>query len=152
MLLVLVLGVGFAACGSDSDSDGGSGAETSQSGDTAGETAENGIEGVTWSLMNIATQGSATSLPDTVKAPTVRFEDGKVQIFGGCNNGAGKAEIGEKEITFGGIAMTKKACAGIASQVEAYVTLVLQGKVGYEVEQGNLNLERKQISLIFTQD
>jgi heat shock protein HslJ len=142
VFLVLALGAGVVACGSDSDSGGDSGG--SQSADASQ------IEGQTWKLMNIATQGAATSLPNTVKAPTVEFEDGRVSVFAGCNSGSGTAEIGDKTITFGSIALTKKSCGDIANQVETYAMMALKGEVGYELSQGNLTLEGKQVSLIFT--
>ena len=132
---VLAFGAGLAACGSDSDS-----------GEESGPGSA--IEGRTWELMNIATQGSASSLPNTVDAPTLEFEDGDVQVFAGCNSGSGPAEIGETTIEFGPIALTKKACQGVASQLEQYVGMVLRGEVDYEVNQGNLVLEGSDLTLV----
>ena len=140
LFAIASLAFGVTACGSDSDSDGGGG-------DSANVTK---LEANTWKLMNIATGGSATSLPNTIDAPTLEFKDGKVNVFAGCNSGSGEAEIGENTITFGPIAMTKKACQGIASQVEQYVNLVIVGEAGYSFSQGNLTLEGKDVSLILT--
>lgn len=139
VLFVLALGAGLAACGSDSDSGSGSG-------DSA---AASELEGVTWELMNIASQGSASGIPNTVDPPTLEIEDGRVNVFGGCNSGSGDAEIADTTIDFGPIALTKKACEGLGSQIESYVTVVLAGEVPYEIVQGNLNLEGKQFTLIF---
>lgn len=157
LLATLALGLGVAACGSDSDSDSPSTGDTAaQSADTSpgNDTAETGeateVEGVEWQLMNIATQGSASSLPNTVDAPTLEFENGEVSVFSGCNSGSGKAEVGEETIDFGPVMLTKKACAGLAGEVEGYVTQVLKGEVGYEINQGNLILEGDQFSLVFT--
>ncbi len=140
VLFVLALGVGVTACGSDSDSDSGSG-------DSA---AASEIEGVTWELLNIAAQGSASGIPSNIDPPTLEFEDGRVNVFAGCNSGSGDAEIGDTAIDFGPIALTKKACQGVGGQVEDYVTVVLAGEVPYKIVQGNLNLEGKQFSLIYT--
>jgi heat shock protein HslJ len=142
VFLVLALSAGAVACGSDSDPGGDSGG--SQSADASQ------IEGQTWKVMNIATQGAATSLPNTIKAPTLEFDDGRVNVFAGCNSGSGSAEIGDKTITFGAVALTKKSCGDLANQVETYVAMVLKGDVGYELSQGNLTLDGKQVSLILT--
>lgn len=142
VLFVLVLGVGGVACGSDSDSGNDGSSESSQATE---------IEGKTWTLMNVASQGSATSLPNNIEAPTLEFSDGSVQVFSGCNNGSGTAEIGEDSIDFGPIALTKKACAGTAGQIEPLVTQSLNGAVPYKLDQGSLVLENPQISLIFTE-
>lgn len=135
--VALILSVGLAACGSDSDS--GSGGDSSSP-----------IEGKKWELMNIASQGSATSLPNTVEPPTVEFEDGNVQVFGGCNSGSGPAEVSDSTISFGAIAMTKKSCDGLANQIESYVSQVLNGDVPYKIEQGSLVIGDNSTSLIFT--
>lgn len=149
VLSVLVLGVGVTACGSDSDSDSGSNGDT---GTGTTQTAD-GIEGVTWKLMNIGVQGSASSLPANVDAPTLEFEDGEVQVFNGCNSGSGPAEITDKTIEFGPIALTKKGCDQVASQIEQYFSYGTKGDVKYETTQGNLVLEGKQqVSLVFTQE
>lgn len=144
LLLVVALGVGVAACGSDSDSDSGgdSGTESSQS---------SGIEGVNWTLMNIASGGSASSLPNTVEAPTLEFADGQVQIFTGCNSGSGPAEITDTTIEFGAIALTKKGCEESVAQLEQVVTQTLQGTVDYSIDQGSLVIDGTDTSLVFTQ-
>lgn len=135
---ILALGAGVVACGSDSDS-GGS--------DAAAE-----LEGKTWKLLNIASQGAATSLPNTIDAPTLTFENGEVRVFNGCNTGTGKAEIGETSISFKPIAVTKKGCAGLAGEIEGYVMPVLGGKTEYEItEEGSLVLEGKQVNLVFVE-
>ncbi len=136
MFLVLALGAGIAACGSDSDS---------------GDSDPNGIEGVTWQVMNLATQGAATSLPQGIKPPTLEISDGRAQVFAGCNSGSGDAEVGDTTITFGAIAMTKKSCGQIQNQVEFLVNQVLQGKTTYSVNaDGNLIIEKGNDSLVYT--
>ena len=40
--------------------------------------------------MNIVGDGFATSLPQGVPVPTINFDDGKVQVFTGCNTGTGE--------------------------------------------------------------
>lgn len=141
VLLVLVLGVGVVACGSDSDSG---------QDESGGSSQASAVEGKVWTLMNIAAQGSATSLPNDVEAPTLEFSDGNVQVFSGCNNGSGAAEVGEDSIDFGPIALTRKACPGTAGQLEPLVAQALDGAVPYELDQESLVLETPQISLIFT--
>jgi heat shock protein HslJ len=133
---VLALGVGVVACGSDSDSDSDSGSK---------------IEGVTWTAMNLATAGAATSLPQGAKPPTLAINDGQATIFGGCNNGSGEAEVSDTTIDFGPIAMTKKSCGLVQNQIEFLVKKVLQGEVKYEVNSdGNLVVEKGTNSIVYT--
>jgi heat shock protein HslJ len=140
-VLALALALGVAACGSDSDS--------SDSGTGPDVPAE--LDG-TWTLMNIASQGAATSLPNTVEAPTLEFSDGNVDVFTGCNSGSGSAEIGDSTIEFGSIALTKKSCDEMSNQVETFVSQTLKGETGYKVQQGNLIIEGDQADLIFVQE
>ncbi len=137
VLFVLVLGAGVVACGSDSDSDGDSGGSE--------------IEGINWNLMNVATQGAASSLPKGVDPPTVEFSDGKVDVFAGCNSGSGEAEIGDTTIEFGPIALTRKSCGQVENQVEFLVTRAMRSEANYEVNaDGLLVLENGSTSLVFT--
>jgi heat shock protein HslJ len=137
VLFVLLTGVGIAACGSDSGSDGDSG--------------NSEVEGVTWTVMNIATQGSATSLPKGVEAPTLEISDGMANIFAGCNSGSGEVELTDTTMDFGPIAMTKKSCDQVQNQIEFLVNKVLQGQVTYEVNaDGFLVVERNGDSLVYT--
>ncbi len=136
VLLVLVLGVGVTACGSDSDSEGDKGSE---------------IEGVTWQVMNVFSNGAASSLPADLDPPTLELSDGKANVFAGCNSGSGEAEVSEKTIDFGPIGLTMKSCGQIEDQVEAIVSKVLQGEVKYEVNaDGNLVLEKGADGLVLT--
>jgi heat shock protein HslJ len=146
ILMTFVLGLGVAACGSDSDSDSGS------AGDTAAQTTDTstGVEGVDWQLMNIVGDGFVTSLPQGVPVPTINFENGEVQVFTGCNSGMGTAEVGESSVTFGPIAMTKKACDDTVSQVEFLVTQVLKGEVPYKLGGGTLSLTKGKDGLVYS--
>ncbi|MCB0831171.1 MAG: META domain-containing protein [Solirubrobacterales bacterium] len=145
IFLVLALGAGVVACGSGSD-------DSDSTGSTGSSKAAAEIDGVTWTLLNIASHGAATSLPNTVEPPTLKFDDGQVEVFGGCNNGSGSAKIGETTIDFGPIAMTKKSCGNLPDQIETYVSKVLRGDVPYELSQGNLVVGGKLTSLIYTKD
>ncbi|MBN8867008.1 MAG: META domain-containing protein [Solirubrobacterales bacterium] len=141
LLTVLVLGVGLAACGSGSDSDG-----------SDGDQPSNAVTGIDWQLLNIASSdGWATGLPSGVDPPTVRFDDGKVEVFAGCNTGSGSAEVGDADIVFGPIAMTMKSCDATINQIEKIVTGVLKGKATYTIKAGNLNLTKGKITLIYSQ-
>lgn len=149
VFLVLLLGVGVAACGSDSES----GDEAS--GTTAASGSEtNSLEDTTWTLMNIGSaEGWATSVPNDADPPTFRIEDGKAVVFAGCNSGNATAEVSAKTIKLGPLGMTMMACDDVNGQIEALVTQVLQGKVGYELNaDGNLVLTRGGNMLVYTAD
>ena len=145
ILMTFVLGLGVAACGSDSDSD------SNSTGDTSAQTTDTstGIEGVDWQLMNIVGDGFVTSLPQGIPVPSIKFENGEVEVFTGCNSGMGTAEIGESTVTFGPIAMTEKGCDDTVSQVEFLVTKVLKGEVAYKLGGGTLSLTKGKDGLVY---
>jgi heat shock protein HslJ len=147
VLLVLVLGVGVTACGSDSDSDSNDSADTTQTSSDGGGTGD--LDGTSWELMNIGIQQSVTSLPGDLAKPTLEFNGGEVSVFTGCNNGTGTAEVSDASIAFGPIAMTKKACDDVATQVETIVSQTLIDDVKYEQTAENLSLTKGQNTLIY---
>jgi len=138
VVVTLALGLSVAACGS--------GGDEPESASSSGTPTR--LDG-TWELMNIATQGAATSLPDTVDAPTLEFTGGDVNVFTGCNSGSGTVKVQDSAIEFGPIALTNKACDEVSNQLETYVSRFLSGTVGYELDQGNLVLDRADSGLIF---
>jgi heat shock protein HslJ len=147
VLLVLVLGAGVAACGSDSDSDSNGSTDTTKS-SSAGGTGD--LDGTSWELMNIGIQQSVTSLPADLATPTLEFSGDDVSVFTSCNSGSGTAAVSDASIEFGPIAMTKKGCDEVATQVETIISQTLVGDVKYEKVQGNLSLTKGQYTLVYT--
>ncbi|HYN74839.1 MAG TPA: META domain-containing protein [Candidatus Limnocylindria bacterium] len=104
-----------------------------------------------WTLDTIIDGDAATSVPAGVPA-TLAFGSGLPKAFveTGCNNGSGSVETGENTLTFGPIALTKKACADdAAAAVESAVLSVLQGEVAYVIDGKALTITRGEQSLVY---
>jgi heat shock protein HslJ len=101
------------------------------------------LEGTTWQLESVLSgtgdDSSASSVPGQ-KPPTIRFEDGRAEVFSGCNRGSGSVEIGEETLTVTGLALTKMACPDELGTLESTVLAVLDGEVGYEQDYDTLTL------------
>lgn len=102
------------------------------------------LTGRLWTVDTFITGDAATNLP-LDEPPTVRFEqEGSVEVFSGCNTGAGSFTQTEGELTLSGIAYTEAGCTDPRSmQVEANVQAVLSdGTVSFEIEAARLTLMR----------
>ncbi len=111
------------------------------------------IAGTTWRLTEIHDRGgSVSSVPAGVEAPTLLIaEGGRVELFAGCNRGGGRADVREDGfVDFGPLALTRKACDSAATQVEAAVLAVLDGRAAAGFSgTGDLSLARDGESLVF---
>jgi heat shock protein HslJ len=112
------------------------------------------IAGTRWRLESIGERdGTASSVPAAVDAPTLLIRPaGGVELFAGCNQGGGHAQVREDGfVVFGPLALTRTACKGDAGQVEAAVRAVLEGEVAAAFDgEGNLMLARRGTHLTFS--
>jgi len=112
------------------------------------------IAGTRWTLESIVgagPNGSASSVPAGVSAPTLRITGaGRAELFAGCNSGGGSATVRDDGfVVFGPIALTRKACDEAAMRVEAAVTTVLDGRVAAGFEGDKLSLAKAGRHLVF---
>lgn len=112
------------------------------------------IAGTTWRLTAIgARDGTVSSVPAGTTAPTLRIApDGRVELFAGCNEGGGTAEVRDDGfVVFGPLALTRMSCDQATMRIEATVTAILDGRVaaGFSGE-GDLSLARDGQHLVFT--
>lgn len=89
------------------------------------------LEGTTWKVTGTF-EGDATQSLDTAPA-TIVFDGGTAQVFAGCNNGMVTYELDGNRITFGALALTKKACEEPAMKLEATVSAVLAGEKEFDI-------------------
>jgi heat shock protein HslJ len=89
------------------------------------------LEGTTWKVTGTF-EGDATQSLDTEPA-TIVFDGGTAQVFAGCNNGSVTYELDGNRITFGALALTKKACDEAAMKMEATVSAVLAGEKEFDI-------------------
>jgi heat shock protein HslJ len=102
------------------------------------------LVGTTWVLQSLGAagdDGSVSSIPDGIQS-TLRVEaDGRALIKPGCNSGSTVVTITDGTLEFGAIALTRMACPGPESDVEAGVLSVLDsGDVEYAIEGSTLTL------------
>lgn len=106
------------------------------------------LEGTEWVLQDLVSADAVSSVA-TMRTPTLRFENGEVDVVTGCNSGSGSYEVTEQEITFGPIATTRMACDDASMEVEAHVVDVLQGTVTYDIEADVLTLTNGDLGLTY---
>lgn len=86
------------------------------------------IQGIAWSLIQIATvdgdTASGSSIPAGVTA-SLELHPDMAFVNAGCNRGRGPVEYGDGTLTVGPLALTKMACRGPAARVESAVLAVL---------------------------
>ena len=80
----------------------------------------------------ISGESVSTTPRDTLASMTIT--DGTAAIETGCNVGSSSVEITETTMTFGPMAVTRKACPPEETALEQSVTAVLDGEVSYEVD------------------
>lgn len=106
------------------------------------------ITGTHWVLDGIISGDTASSIPAGVTA-SIRIADGSVDVETGCNTGSGTVEMTRNTITFGPIALTRKACEPGAAAVERAVTTVLANSVHYTIDADVLTLDAGNAGLTF---
>jgi len=116
----------------------------------AAPVVDSPLEGTTWTVTGTV-QGDVTQSLDTESA-TMLLKDGTAEVFAGCNTGSAPYTIDGTDITFGNLALTRMACEDVAMQLEATVTEMLQGTVGYDIEGTKLTIFQGTDGLTFTAD
>jgi heat shock protein HslJ len=103
-----------------------------------------------WTLETTTVGGTASSVPASVQAPTLRVAaDGAVEVFAGCNTGGSTVTTTADTITFEPMRLTRMACAEDANALEATVSLTLDGELTYVIEGNQLTLTKGDTSLTF---
>lgn len=108
------------------------------------------ITGTTWTLTSTIANDAASSLAADTEPPTLTIdEEGTAGVFTGCNSGSTTVEITETTLTFAPIALTKMACPGGGSALEAQVTAVLDGEVDYTIDGDTLTITNGTNGLVY---
>jgi len=111
------------------------------------------LEGTTWvGSGTVANEAVTMSLVDS--QATLTITDGQAEINTGCNTGSASVEITDTTMTFGPMALTRKACEPDVTELEASVVLVLDGEVTYEINGNTLSIRKDgadgEVGLEFT--
>lgn len=113
------------------------------------------LVGTQWRLDGIGSgegpDGSVASVPADARAATLRItENGRAEVYDGCNRGTGPAVVDENAgtVDFGARATTRMACPGTEEVVDA-VNDVLDGLTTYAITEKSLTLTNGDASLYF---
>jgi len=104
------------------------------------------LEGTRWIVDGITTGDTVSSVPAGVTA-AMTISDGRLAVETGCNSGGGSVTVAPSTFTVGPLILTKRACEPGPSMVEAAVTAVLSGEVGYAIEADVLTLTNGRAGL-----
>lgn len=99
------------------------------------------LAGTTWRLSGEVSGDTASSSAAAGKA-YLRFAAGKVTGSTGCNELSGTATVAGDRITFEGIGLTRRACAGDQARIEQLLQRTLTGTLTYQIEAGTLHLRQ----------
>ncbi len=97
------------------------------------------LEGGTWQLESFVQADAVSSVPGRVPA-TLKFDNGKVNVFTGCNDGAASYRVDGQTITFDSFVHTDKACGPDETAAEKAVVAALDGQVTYKLDRSSLTL------------
>jgi heat shock protein HslJ len=97
------------------------------------------LEGGTWQLESLIEADAVSSVPGRVPA-TLKFENGKVSVFTGCNDGSASYKVDGQTITFDSLVHTDKACGPDETTAEKAVVAALTGQVTYKIDRSSLTL------------
>lgn len=104
-----------------------------------GTEAPEKLEGGEWKLDSLVTADAVSSIPGAVPA-SLKFENGKVTVFGGCNEGSASYKVDGQTIMFESLVHTDKACGPDETLVEKAVLAALNGQVTYKIDRRSLSL------------
>ncbi|MEV6240388.1 META domain-containing protein [Lentzea sp. NPDC051838] len=97
------------------------------------------LEGGTWKLESLVQADAVSSVPGRVPA-TLKFADGKVSVFTGCNDGSASYKVDGQTITFDSLVHTDKACGADETAAEKAVVAALSGQATYKIDRSTLTL------------
>jgi len=101
------------------------------------------LVGQQWNI-DILITGPASSSAGESTASIQFMPDGNLALDTGCNKGSGKYEVSGSELTFTGVALTRRACLSDAiSKTENHILKVVNpGTATYRIEASRLTIER----------
>jgi heat shock protein HslJ len=128
LLPLVVFAFAFVACGGD---DGGSGSD----GGTQDPAA---LEGESWILTQMLTEGGQTEIVDV--GVSAQFDGTSISGNSGCNSYHASYEATGNEISFGPISGTLKGCPEPENSTEARYLQLLDGIATFEVSGRSMSM------------
>jgi len=101
------------------------------------------LVGQAWMIDTLIAGEAASSV--SASKPSIRFEpDGRVVVDTGCNMGNGKYEVASAQVTFGPMAVTRRACLSddLVKTENHVLQIVREGAATFRIEASRLTIER----------
>jgi heat shock protein HslJ len=98
------------------------------------------LTGRQWNVDGLSDGQTASSMPAGFSAH-LRFDDGTVSGFTGCNDVSGTATVDGDTIAFADLVVSDAACEGGAAYVQDIVLAVLEGEARFSITGDRLSLE-----------
>ncbi len=99
------------------------------------------LVGPRWRVESLIAGDAVSSIPGDAEAYLMFSADGRLTGYTGCNQFGGAYAATAGSITFGQVAMTKKACFGGANLLESAVTVLFDGRpVPYRIDADQMTL------------
>jgi heat shock protein HslJ len=127
LLTFVVVAFAFAACGGDDGS-----------GSDGGTQDPAALEGESWILTQMLTEGGQTEIVDV--GVSAQFDATTISGNSGCNSYHASYEASGNEISFGPIAGTRKACPEPENSTEARYLQLLDGIATFEVSGRSMSM------------
>ena len=127
LLTFVVVAFAFAACGGDDGS-----------GSDGGTQDPAALEGESWILTQMLTEGGQTEIVDV--GVSAQFDGTTISGNSGCNSYHASYEASGNEISFGPIAGTRKACPEPENSTEARYLQLLDGIATFEVSGRSMSM------------
>lgn len=116
------------------------------------------LVGTSWTLTTLIDGDTARSVPHGLDAGLEIDREGRLHVDTGCNGGSGPVDVlpdpegdpSRGTLAIGPVAVTRKGCAEEVMSVERAMLTVLDGEVGYAVEERSLTLSDGESGLGFT--
>ena len=109
------------------------------------------LVGTTWVVSTILSRDLASSVPAGILATLAFSDDGRMTVSTGCNTGGGTYTVDGANMSFGPIALTKRACRGAAAEMEPAIVATLGAdRLAYEIEATTLSLRSAGAGLDLT--
>jgi heat shock protein HslJ len=103
------------------------------------EQAATPLEGTRWEVTGLVANQAISTIPIGTQA-SLTITDGTAAVETGCNTGSAKVTITDTTITFGPLALTRKACPQPETDLENAVVATLTGDVTYKIRDDKLSL------------
>ena len=105
------------------------------------------LEGTLWTVTGVG-NGAAVARDNNAQPATLRFHDGTLDLFAGCNLGSAKAVVRGGTVQVSDLVLGKRGCPSPQMQLEFDVVVTLSGAATVRIEGQSLVIATGQRTLL----